>query len=217
MDSQIINMYDLYQEYENIETKKQINKCECGNNNLVPDDNYCFFVCQDCGSCVEHINNYVLNYCDYGNYIFPTKKRYYKKTTYLRLKINNIFRNKKPILPDEYINILKKKAVMNMRTIVKYMKKNKLIKLYDPLKSLYKIKSIPPIYLTEYLLNKLIKEFIKKEITYREHGIFRINYNHTILKIFQEIKQTDMYICFDSIQDKKIIDKHNTIYNKIFN
>jgi hypothetical protein len=217
IDTKIKNLYQLYDKfYDDTYYNDNTEKCDCIDKTNIPDKDNFFFVCNKCGQCNEYVNKIIPSYND-KQYYTCIKKREYKKLTYLKLKINNLFRNNKKCLPYEHIEILKKKENINIKTLIKYMKKNKLIKIYDPLKSLCKIKTIEPIYISSNMIDKLITEFLKKENIYRENGVSRINYNHTILKIFQEWECQKLYMCFDSIQDKKIIQKHDIRYNMIFN
>jgi hypothetical protein len=97
------------------------------------------------------------------------------------------------------------------------MKKKKLIKKYDPLKSLYQIKEMEPIQLADHLLVRLIDCFVKKEKIYKDNGHRRFNYNFVICKIFEEWNNVELFKCFKSLQDERIMNQHDAIYKQLFN
>ena len=97
------------------------------------------------------------------------------------------------------------------------MKSKRLIKKYDPIKTLYLIKDVQPIQISDNLLCNLIDRFIVKEKVYRDNMIKRFNYNFVIYKIFEEMNQHHLFNYFKLLQDETIMAHHESIYNKLFN
>jgi len=189
--------------------------CDCQDNQYTPDTDRYFMVCNMCGECVDLVNETVICYTD-SKYLQFRTKRCYKRSAYLRLKMNNIFRCKLPSMPEQYINLLKKKQNINITSLIRYMKKKKFMKKYDPLKSLYQIKEIEPIQLSDSVLVRLIDCFSKKEKIYKDNDHNRFNYNFVIMKIFEEWNDIELFKCFKSLQDERIMNQHEQIYNKLF-
>lgn len=189
--------------------------CECIDSTQISDkDNY-YLICSGCGICIDTTKDKIFTYNETKN-LYYRPKRQYKRSSYLRLKINQLFRNPLPPIPEQYLNILKKKQNLNITILIKYMKKKKLIKKYDPLKSIFLIKDIEPIHMSDGMITRLIDCFCMKEKMYKEYGQRRFNYNFIILKIFQEWNEPELFKCFKSLQDQKIIQRNETIYNMIF-
>tara|TARA_R110002153_G_scaffold83478_3_gene209865 strand:+ start:1154 stop:1801 length:648 start_codon:yes stop_codon:yes gene_type:complete len=202
------DMIDIKIKYEDV--------CDCNNKIFIPDNNNYYLVCNKCGTVKDTIRHNIMTYEEKQSLRY-TPKRYYKRSAYLRTKINNIIKSKKPVLPDEHIKKIKKKIKkINMTSLIKYMKKHKL-KKYDPVKSIFLIKNIKPINLCSFDFDKLIHDFNKKEKIYRDNNYNRFNYNFVLLKIFEEWDRPDMAVCFKLLQDDDIYIKHQTIYDKIFN
>ena len=215
MDITIKNAHLFYE--DTFEIPKTIDyKCDCYDNTYVEDMNGFFICCSKCGVCIDTTKEKVIGYIE-SKYLIYRNIRLYKRSAYLKLKLNNIFRNILPVLPEIHLSYLKKKNNVNITDIIKYMKKKKLIKNYDPLKSLYIIKHIDPIQLSDRALYRLTDAFNKKEKIYHQNGYKRFNYNFLICKIFEEWNEQIYFECFKSLQDDAIMEKHSIVYNKIFN
>ena len=210
----IDKLHLIYEDTLNIEINN--NKCCCIDNNFIPDkDNY-YLVCDICHLGVDTTKDICMSYEDKQSLQY-VPRRYYKRSAYLRTKINNIIKSKKPILPDEHIKKIKKKfKIITMTVLSKYMKKHKL-KKYDPVKSIFLIKNIKPINMCSFDFDKLICDFNKKERIYRNNNYNRFNYNFVLLKIFEEWNRPDISICFKLLQDDDIYIKHQQVYDTIFN
>ena len=215
MDLTIRNAHLYYQDMMEVEPEKA-DKCNCQNNQLVADNDRYYKVCNMCGDCVDLVNETVITYAE-SKYLQFRTKRCYKRSAYLRLKMNILFRNKLPSMPEPHISLLKKKQNQNITSLIRYMKKKKLIKKYDPLKSLYQIKEMEPIQLADHLLVRLIDCFVKKERIYKDNGYRRFNYNFVICKIFEEWNNVELFKCFKSLQDIRIMNQHDAVYNQLFN
>ena len=87
IDSLFEQYYELFPNIQNIEIIQQ-SKCEHLNKTITVDQIY--HVCQDCGSCLDYTN---IQYIDYELIKSGCIRRYYKKTNYLKLKINKIIKN----------------------------------------------------------------------------------------------------------------------------
>ena len=215
MELTIQNAHLYYEDMINKPVIKD-NGCDCQDNQYAPDADRYFMVCNMCGECVDRVNETVISYTD-SKYLQFRTKRSYKRSAYLRLKMNNIFRNKLPPMPEQHISILKKKQNQNITSLIRYMKKKKLMKKHDPLKSLYLIKEIEPIQLSDNVLVRLIDCFCKKEKIYKDNNHNRFNYNFVIMKIFEEWNDVDLFKCFKSLQDERIMNQHDAVYKQLFN
>ena len=214
MDLDINKLHLIYE--DNININKKTYTCDCINNNFINDNDDYYLVCDKCGTVKDIMYHNIMTYEDKQSLQY-INIRCYKRSAYLRTKINNIIRSKKSELPNDYMIKLKKKVKkINITSIVKYMKKNKLMK-YDPVKTLFIIKKIKPINLCSFDFDKLIHDFNKKEKIYRDNNYKRFNYNFVLLKIFEEWNRPDMSECFKLLQDDDIIKKHQDIYDTIFN
>ena len=87
IDSLFEQYYELFPNIQNIEII-QPSKCEHKNKTITVDQIY--HVCQDCGSCLDYTN---IQFIDYELIKSSCIRRYYKKTNYLKLKINKIIKN----------------------------------------------------------------------------------------------------------------------------
>ncbi len=105
--------YELFPNIQNIEIIQQ-NECEHLNKTTV---DQIYHVCQDCGSCLDYTN---IQYIDYELIKSSCIRRYYKKTNYLKLKINKIIKNMNLTASDmstilrefiRYVYYLKKKKI----------------------------------------------------------------------------------------------------------
>lgn len=214
-----MNDDDLYKYYTNnieIVNNNNDSTCKCIDNNIVLDDCRYYNVCNKCGLCISVSNETVISYESMKSLMY-TPKRCYTKISYLRIKLNNLLRSKKPVLDNKYMfRIRKKIKKVNINNVVKYMKKNKLM-MYDPLKTFYAIKKKDFIVLTNCQFERLLCDFKIKEKVYRDNKIKRFNYNFVLLKIFEEWKNTELIECIKLLQDDNILIRHQTIYDRIFN
>lgn len=217
MDLNIKNAHLFYEDL--VDSKnKQINNdngCNCIDIPCVADIQHYYMVCSGCGNVNGYVNELTISYNE-SKYLRYRQRRSYKKSAYLRLKINQLFKNPLPVLPEHMINQLSKKANQDITSIIRFMKKKKIIKKYDPLKSLYRIKNIEPLQMTDGMLSKLIQTFCSKIKVYTQNNYKRINYNFIILKIFEEWNITDISQCFKLLQDSKIMKRNEEDYSKLF-
>lgn len=213
----VLDIEKIHLLYEDtLDIKIDDKTCDCINNRFLPDNDNYYLVCNKCGIVKDTLDEYVINYTDKQNLCY-VPKRYYKRSAYLRSKINSILKNKKPVLPDIHINKIKKKLKkINITTISKYMKKNKL-RDYDPIKTIFLIKGIRQLNMCSIDFNRLISDFNKKEKVYRNNNYKRFNYNFVLFKIFEEWNRPDLCLCLKALQDDNIIKKHNDIYDRLFN
>ena len=217
-----MNDLELYKYYEEEiynqpnNTIKDNDICVCENSIIVTDkDNY-YNCCSHCGLCISYTNVVIDSYESRKNAMYVPNRRY-TKLSYLRIKLNILLRNKKPIADDICIKKMRKKIKnMSINSVIKYMKKNKLTK-YDPIKTFYELKNKKCISLSEDQFIKLLHDFNNKERVYKEHNIKRFNYNFLLLKIFEEWKNTELIECVKLLQSDGILNKHQLIYDRIFN
>ena len=194
--------------------KEDSNKCNCDNSINVPDNTNYYLVCNQCGQCNDTVDEIIISHQNKHNYKYYNIRKY-KRTSYLRYKLNEIVRSRKLVVPLIHINKLKKLKKKNIGTITKYMKKHKLMK-YDHIKTLFKVKNVNPIILDDTEMIRLIHDFNKHEVIYRNNGYKRFNYNFVIMKIFENWKRTDLQEIIKLLQDSKIINKHQLIYDDLF-
>ena len=87
IDSLFEQYYELFPNIQNIEIIQQ-NECEHKNITTTLDEIY--YVCKDCGSCLDYTN---IQHIEFELIKSSCIRRYYKKTNYLKLKINKIIKN----------------------------------------------------------------------------------------------------------------------------
>lgn len=210
---------ELYKYYDNsidIIEKNNDNNCVCVNNNIVLDDSGYYNVCDKCGYCISTTNETIMSYESMKSLVY-VPKRCYTKLSYLRIKLNSLLRNKKPVIDNRYVFKMRKKIKkITINAVVKYMKKNKLT-MYDPLKTFYVLKRKDFINLTNCQFERLLHDFKKKENVYSNNNIKRFNYNFVLLKIFEEWNNKELVECIKILQDEAILKKHQEIYKRIFN
>lgn len=222
-----MNTEELYKYYEDICYENDVNKdideddCICGKEYELLDDDMYYIVCSKCGICKDITYPSAVNYKSKydGTYTY-VRNRSYKKSSYLRNKLNKILYPHKPRLNNLDISILQKKITgkrLTLINITKYMKKNKLVKQYDILKTYYHLIGKEPVRIGEEDMNKLVSAFKKKESVYKRHNYKRFNYNFVLFKIFQEWNRTDLANCLKPLQDKNRYEKHEVVYQKLFN
>jgi len=211
----IDDAYKYYRDNIEISNNNNDNTCNCIDNNIVSDISRYYNVCDKCGFCISTSNETVISYETMNSAIYIAK-RCYTKVSYLRIKLNNLLRSKKPVLDNKYMfRIRKKLKKVSINTVIKYMKKNKLM-MYDPLKTFYAIKRKDCIVLTNCQFNRLLQDFKKKEKVYRDNKIKRFNYNFVLLKIFEEWDNKELIECIKVLQDDNILLRHQQIYDSIF-
>lgn len=215
-DAELYKYYEdeIYNQSNN--TIKDHDTCVCENSIIVTDkDNY-YNCCSQCGLCISYTDFVIDSHESRKNSIYVPNRRY-TKLSYLRIKLNILLRSKKPIVDDICIKKMRKKIKnMSINSVIKYMKKNKLTK-YDPIKTFYKLKNKKCISLTEEQFIKLLHDFNNKERVYKEHNIKRFNYNFLLLKIFEEWTNTELIECVKLLQSDCILNKHQLIYDRLFN
>jgi hypothetical protein len=222
-----MNTEELYKYGENycfendINKENNINDCVCGKEYEMLDNDMYYIVCSECGICKDITYSTAVNYKNKydGTYTY-VRNRCYKKSSYLRNKLNKMLYPYKPRLNDSDLKILQKKITgkrLTLITVNKYMKKNKLVKQYDVLKTYYHCIGKEPMRIGEEDMNKLVSAFKEKERVYKRKNYKRFNYNFVLFKIFQEWNRTDLANCLKPLQDKKRYQKHEVIYQKLFN
>ena len=222
-----MNINELYKYcedycYENDMSKEtESNDCICGKDYELLDNDMYYIVCSKCGVCKDITTPSIVNYKSKydGSYTYM-RNRCYKKSSYLRNKLNKILYPHKPRLNDLDISILQKKITgkrLTLINITKYMKKKKLVKQYDILKTYYHCIGKEPVRIGEEDMNKLVSVFKKKEIVYKRNNHKRFNYNFVLFKIFEEWNRTDLTYCLKPLQDRKRYQKHEVVYQKLFN
>lgn len=215
-DAELYKYYEeeLYNQFNN--TIKDNDTCICDNSIIETDkDNY-YNCCSQCGLCISCTDFVIDSYESRKNAVYVPNRRY-TKLSYLRIKLNILLRNKKPIADNICIKKMRKKIKnISINSVIKYMKKNKLTK-YDPVKTFYELKNKKCISLSEEQFIKLLHDFNKKERVYKEHKIKRFNYNFLLLKIFEEWKNTELIECVKLLQSDGILNKHQLIYDRLFN
>ena len=204
----------LYEEMTYIDSGDE-SMCECVDNIIIPDSNQFYLVCNKCGTVQGEAVHCVIDYNDRTNFMIKSR-RYYKRSSYLRTKMNVLFRNKKQMIPDAQLKtILKKVKKINIGTLTKFMKKNKLM-AYDPIKTMFNIKKVAPVALSDEEMTRLLHNFNRKERVYRNNNYKRFNYNFILMKIFEEWERPDLLRCLRVLQDDKILDKHEQAYQQLF-
>jgi len=205
----------LYEEYFPTQVE-DTSYCECGNTEFVLDNHLYYLVCDTCGQCQDINKEYCVNYNDMSRYVYVSK-RYYKRSSYLRSKIRNLLHSHKPILDEVNLKVLKKKVkTITINQVTKFIKKKKLIKQFDPIKTFFHLKQMKPPNLNDIEINQLICEFKKKETVYKQNNYKRFNYNFLLLKIFEEWGREDLVNCIKVLQDNKRIEHHEIIYLQLF-
>lgn len=214
-----MNIDNVHKIYEDMTYKEPINDklCDCDVSEYVLDSSLYYLVCDNCGQCQDINKDYRINYSDLSSYKF-IPKRFYKRSSYLKNKLKQLLHSYKPILPIDDIKILKKKVKhMNINNVNKYMKKKKLLKQYDPIKTFYYILNIQPPRIDESEMRRLINDFQIKEGVYKNNSYKRFNYNFILLKIFEEWGRGDLINCIKVLQDTTRIESHQKIYDELFN
>ena len=201
----------LYEEYTYTENNDNDYKCDCINASQIPDANEYYLTCSECGVCIDTIRHQV---CDYDNNNVYHAHRKYTRGSYIRNILNHMFYSRKKVLSQEHIRTIQKFKTITIHTIIKYVKKQQLRDV-DIVKTLFLVKNKPcPTLMGE--LPNIIHSFNRKELTYRQNGYTRINYNFLLMKIFQEMNRPDLEECVAVTKNKVLYQKYQDVYNDIF-
>ena len=88
IDSLFEKYYELFPNSDLNDKLSTSSDCEHKNITTTLDEIY--YVCKDCGTCVDYTN---IQHIEFDLIKSSCIKRYYKKTNYLKLKINKIIKN----------------------------------------------------------------------------------------------------------------------------
>ena len=202
----------LYEEYTYTEQNANDNKCDCINATQIPDANNYYLTCSECGICIDTVRHQIFEYSN--NNVFCAHRKY-TRSSYIRNILNRIFYSKKEALSQEHISKIQKKCkTITIHTIIKYVKKQQL-RGVDIVKTLFLVKNKPfPSIMGE--VPNIIHSFNRKELTYRQNGYTRVNYNFLLMKIFQEMNRPDLEECVAVTRNKALYQKYQDVYNDIF-
>ena len=209
-------MDEIYKQYKDMfrEAEPEQPLCLC-NALQLPDESNTYLVCTSCGQCLDTIRHNEVDYSDQANFVYVAR-RHYSRSGYLRSKLNRLLLSKKDVLPDDKIQVVKKKIKQyTLSNLIKIMKKKKWMK-YDPVKTLFTLKGMRPLTINDVDINRLVHTFNRKEKVYRDHNYKRFNYNFVLQKIFEEWGRYDLLECVKALQDSSITLKHEEVYKYLF-